>query len=281
LNAGSIADQYDAFFFDLDGVLYTGEVAVAGAPETLAVLRSRHKQVRFLTNNPWRTRDEFARKLAGLGFQASPDEIVTSVAALGHLLAAAPDLRGQTALVIGSDALRAAVVGAGLRLTEDPEARDADVVVVGSHAGFHYGELRAACQALRRGARCFATNRDPTFPMPDGPWPGTGAVLAAVEVAGGSRAEVAGKPEPHMFAAARATLPRGARVVVVGDRLDTDIAGGIRAGLATVLVFSGVTAPGDVASSPYRPDHAITSVTDLLTEPAPVWRPGPDAAGGG
>lgn len=116
------------------------------------------------------------------------------------------------------------------------DAREAEIVVVGGHEGFDYGELRTASRLVRAGARFYATGRDPTFPTPDGPWPATGAILAAVETAAGASAQVVGKPEPPMFETARRLLHECHRIVVVGDRIGSDIEGGRRAGFSTILI---------------------------------------------
>ena len=126
-------------------------------------------------------------------------------------------------------------------LNRTPFATRADLVVVGAHDGFDYAELRTATQAVLRGAELIGATRDATFPMPDGPWPGTGAVLAAVEAATGRRAAlVVGKPEPAMYEAARDRLGPG-RILAVGDLLEVDVAGARRAGLDSALVLTGGT----------------------------------------
>jgi HAD superfamily hydrolase (TIGR01450 family) len=167
--------------------------------------------------------------------------------------------------VIGSPALKAELAAAGLRLLDDDAARDADVVAVGGHVGFDYGELRIAGQALRRGALLYAAGRDAVFPMPDGPWPGTGAVLAAVEAAGGTEATVVGKPEPFIFDHARELLAGCEHVAIVGDNLESDIAGGERAGLTTILVLTGAAAEGDLETARVRPDLVLSDLAALAS----------------
>ena len=114
------------------------------------------------------------------------------------------------------------------------------------------------------GAHFFGTNRDPIFPMPDGPWPATGAVLAAVEVASGKQATVIGKPELPIIEVTRALLPPEARTAIVGDSLFSDIQGGKRAGIGTVLVLSGNTTQADLEASPIQPDFVLPSLASLL-----------------
>ena len=201
-----------------------------------------------MTNDARRTPEEFVRKLWRLGFQASLAEVVTAGAAAQYALAGRYD--GGAAFVVGSKALVDHVATAGLRIVNHTEfATRADVVVVADHDRFDYAELRTATQAVLRGAALIGLTRDPTFPMPDGPWPGSGAVLAAVEAACSRTAdEVVGKPEPGMYDTARDRLGEG-RILAVGDRLDVDVAGGRRAGLDTALVLTGAT---EAAEAPGR-----------------------------
>jgi glycerol-1-phosphatase len=151
-----------------------------------------------------------------------------------------------------------------LELLEGEAGREADVVLVSGHRGFDYEELLTATLALQNGARLFATSRDPTLPMPGGAWPGTGAVLAAVETASGATAEIGGKPEPHLFELARERIAAAERVAMVGDRIASDIEGGRRAGLETVLVLSGATSRAEAERATPPPDHVIADLAGLL-----------------
>lgn len=236
--------SFDGLIVDLDGVVWVGPSAVPGSVAALGELRARGVRLLFMTNDPRGSRADYAAQLRHLGIEVDESDIVTSASALGSLLAGAA---GRTAYVIGSPALKAELAGAGLRLLEGDAARDADVVAVGGHAGFDYGELRIAGQAVRRGALLYATGRDVV--MPDGPWPGTGAILAAVEAAAGKKATVVGKPEPFIFDHARSLLADCKRLAIVGDDLDSDIAGGKRAGLATILVLSGTATQADLVTA--------------------------------
>src|SRR3954468_8621387 len=197
------------------------------APEALAALREAAKGIVFMTNDARRTPEEFVRKLWRLGFQASLGEVLTAGAAVQFSLAGRYD--GGAAFVIGSRALVEHVAEAGLRIVNRTEvASRADVVVVADHERFDYAELRTATQAVLRGAELVGLTRDATFPMPDGPWPGSGAILAAIETACGREAdEVVGKPEPGMYATARDRLGDG-RMLAVGGRVDVVVAGARR-----------------------------------------------------
>jgi ribonucleotide monophosphatase NagD (HAD superfamily) len=171
---------------------------------------------------------------------------------------------GAAAFTIGGAGLKELVAATGLTPLEGKRGREADVVVLAGHRGFDYEELLTATFALRGGAALFATSRDPTMPMPDGYWPGAGAVLAAVETASGATATIGGKPERHLFERARALIPGAERVAMVGDRVSSDIEGGHRAGLATVLVLSGATSGEEAERAEPRPDHTIGDLGGLL-----------------
>jgi HAD superfamily hydrolase (TIGR01450 family) len=255
--------RYDNVLLDLDGCVWVGEQAVDGAVEAVAALRDGGKGIAFLTNDVRHAPEDFVRKLWRLGFQAAVDEVVTCGAALQFVLADRSE-RGA-AFVIGSQALVDHVADAGLRIVNNTEfATRADLVVVGVHEAFDFRELRIATQAVLRGADLIGATRDGTFPMPDGPWPGSGAVLAAVEEATGRRAErTVGKPEPDMYDAARDRLGEG-RYLAVGDRVDIDVAGARRAGIDSALVLTGIATDADADAADPRPTHVADSLAALV-----------------
>jgi HAD superfamily hydrolase (TIGR01450 family) len=253
---------YDHVLLDLDGCLWVGEDACEGAVEAVTALREAGAKVVFLTNDVRHAPEDFVRKLWRLGFQASLAEVVTVGAALQYQLSG----RGHSsAFVVGSQALVDHVSAAGLRiLNRTPFATRADVVVVGAHDEFGYDELRIASQAVIRGAELIGATRDATFPMPDGPWPGTGAVLAAIEAAAGRRADlVVGKPEAAMYEAARDRLGPG-RMLAVGDLLEVDVAGARRAGLDSALVLTGGTSREQADAADPKPTHTADSLAELV-----------------
>ena len=254
---------YDHLLLDLDGTIWIGDHALPGASEAVAALREAGKAVLFLTNDVRFAPEAFVRKLWRLGFQASVGEVLSVGAALQFWLAQGEPRR--TAYVVGSQALVDHVAEAGLRIVNGTTfATRADVVVVGGHDQFVFEELKIATQAVLRGADLVGATRDATFPMPDGLWPGTGAILAAIETATGSRAvHVAGKPESSMYEAARDRLGPG-RVLAVGDRIESDIEGARRAGMHTALVLTGVsTRPQAEALAP-RPTYVADSLASLV-----------------
>jgi glycerol-1-phosphatase len=220
---------YDHVLLDLDGCVYVGNAATPRAVEAVDALRAAGKGVSFVTNDGRSSVEDFVRKLWGLGFRASSEEVVTVGAALQFVLASTPGWRH--AFVIGSDAIHRHVEAAGVRETMD----GADVVVIAGHDRFDYDELRFAVRAILGGAQPICTSRDATFPMDDGPWPGTGAIVAAVETATGTEAVTIGKPAPGIFRTALDRLGPG-RALVIGDRADSDLDGARAAGLDGALV---------------------------------------------
>lgn len=243
---------YDQVILDLDGCVWVGDDAVEGSPEAIAALRSAGKRVAFATNNSWHAAEDHVTKLWRLGVQASLGDVVTVGGALQHLLAETRS--GRSAFVIGSAAMRDHVTQAGLSVLNGTDgAERADVVIVAGTDDVDYAALRTASLAARRCGDLIGTARDPTMPHPDGPWPGTGAILAAVETASERTAITVGKPEPQLFTAALDRLGEG-RTLVIGDRLDTDVAGAVAAGLDAALVASSVPATdGDSAPGGRRP----------------------------
>jgi HAD superfamily hydrolase (TIGR01450 family) len=241
-----LLSRYDQLILDLDGCVWIGGDPVPGSVEAVEALRGAGKRVAFATNDPRSPGEEYVTRLWGVGIQASLADVVTVGGAVQHLLA---DSRfGQTAFVIGTAALVRHVEDAGLRVLNGTDlASRAEVVVVGGTEDLVYDDLRNAALAARRGADFLATGRDPTYPMPDGLWPGTGAIVAAVETASGRSATIVGKPEPQLFLTALDRLGEG-RTLVVGDRLDADVAGAAGAGLDAALVLSGGASAEEAAA---------------------------------
>lgn len=259
----ALADRFDGLLIDLDGVVWIGREPVPGSAQTLQALLEAGKGIVFVTNNPGKLPAAYAERLRELGVEVGAEQIVTAgiVAARRAGEAAGP---GGGAFVIGAAPLKEMVAATGARLLEGEAAWEAKAVVVSGHRGFDYGELLTAKRALERGAALFATSHDPTMPYPGGELPGTGAVLAAVETASGVRAEIAGKPERHLFEMARAALGGCESVAMIGDRLSSDIAGGRAAGLETILVLSGTTSREEAAAANPAPDFVLGDLSGLL-----------------
>jgi HAD superfamily hydrolase (TIGR01450 family) len=259
----ALADRFDGLLVDLDGVVWVGRQPVPGAAEALRELLARDKEVVFVTNNPGKPPSAYGERLREMGIAVGDDRIVTAgIVTAG--IAAERVGAGSSVFVIGATAFKDAATAAGLRPLDGGAGRDAAAVLVSSHRGFDYEELLTAVLALQRGAALFATSRDPNLPMPDGLWPGTGAILAAVETASGAVAEIGGKPERHLFDLARQRIGDAGRVAIVGDRPASDIEGGRRAGLETILVLSGATSREEAATAEAQPDHIADDLAALL-----------------
>ena len=256
-----LLQEYDQVILDLDGCVRVGDTAVPGSPEAIAALRAAGKRVAFATNNSWHSGEEQVQSLWAIGVQASLAAVVTVGGALQHLLAETRPGRG--AFVIGTEVLHRHVGDAGLTvLNGTPRATEAEVVIVGGTDRFDYTLLRDAALAARYCGDLLGTARDPTLPMPDGPWPGTGSLLAAVEVASGQTAGIVGKPEAQLMLAALDRLGEG-RTLVVGDRLDSDVAAAGAAGLDAALVLSGPDT-GEAAEDGPQPVATADTLGELV-----------------
>ena len=260
-----LLQRYDQVILDLDGCVWVGDEPVPGSSEAIATLRKAGKRVAFATNNSWHPAEDQVARLWRHGIQASLSDVVTVGGAMQHLLN--ETRRGQTAFVIGGESLHANVADAGLTVLNGTDrAEHADVVVIGGTDDVAYDDLRVATLAARRSGDLLATARDPTLPMPGGNWPGTGALLAAVETASGITGQIVGKPQPQLFYTALDRLGEG-RTLAVGDRLDSDIAAATAAGLDAALVLSGGMTADEVAAAAAL-DGApkpITIAADLRT----------------
>jgi len=247
MSLSPLAAKYDNLLLDLDGCVWIGSACTRGAPEAVAELRSSGKDLAFVTNDSRRSPEEYVRKLWSLGLRASLEEVVTVGAAIQHLLATRG--LGKRTFVIGSQAIWRHVSDSGQRIVNGSNrAAFAEVVVVAGHDAFDFAELRTATRALLAGAEMIAADRDATFPTDDGLAPGTGSILAALEFATGRTAQIVGKPEPQIFQTALDRVGKGS-TLVVGDRLDSDLAGAAAAGLDAAIVLTGVTSRADAESA--------------------------------
>ena len=272
-------DGVDVLLADLDGVVYAGENAIPHAVESL-VAAADGRRVGYLTNNASRTPQTVAGQLQALGLPARPDDIVSSPQAAVVLLA---DLvpAGSTVLVVGGEGLTSEVERAGFRITRS--AGDSPAAVVQGFApSVAWTDLAEAAFALKggdAGIPWVATNTDWTIPQARGTAPGNGTLVSAVHTAVGRLPVVAGKPERAIFDAAVARF--GAQTpLFIGDRLDTDILGAVRAGMASVLVLTGIDGPKQLLAAPHdsRPTFVLADLRGL-SAPYPVIHDETDAAG--
>ena len=257
-----LVDAYDLVMFDLDGVVYIGDDAIAGAPEHLARVRASGVHVAYVTNNASRSPAAVAAKLTGLGVDAQASDVVTSAQASAHLLL---EQHGEGARVaqLGGPGLHDALAEAGLQPVAVDDAAVALATGFGPDVVWH--EVMTAAMRIRDGLPWVASNTDLTLPAPDGSAPGHGALVRLLSEFAGVEPEVAGKPAPPLL---EETIRRvgGDRPLMVGDRLDTDIEGGRRVGVDSLLVLTGVTGIADLvtAGPELRPTYVSSDLGGLL-----------------
>ena len=250
---------------DLDGVVYRGKKDIPGAPETIARLRARGHRIHFLTNNSSLTRQGFSRRLLSMGIKCRKEEIMSSGYATVSFLKKR-GLRGNV-FVIGGQGLAREIVKAGFRVVDNNSYQKIDYVAVGMDRHFVYRDLYIAQQAILKGALFLATNADPTYPVENGVCPGAGAMVSAIKTATNTPPIIIGKPNPFILK----EILQGAGVpkqeaIIVGDRLDSDILLGHRAGIKTVLVLTGITSHEEAArlKKETRPDYVVKNIKGLL-----------------
>ncbi|HWN33829.1 MAG TPA: HAD-IIA family hydrolase [Pseudonocardia sp.] len=270
-------ERYDALLFDLDGTLFRGGTALPGAPEALAEAAGLGCRIGYLTNNGSRNAGQVVEHLRALGFAADESEVVTSGQAAARLLA--DRLKpGDAVLVVGSKALAGEVTSVGLTIAD--RAEQAGAVVQGHSPDTGWRDLAEACLAIRAGAVWVATNVDATLPDERGELPGNGSMVAALVTATESEPLVAGKPEAALFD--EAVRRAGAqRPLMVGDRLETDIAGANAVRMPSLLVLTGVSDAAALLAAPeaHRPTYLGADLTALRTDldrlrptARPPWR---------
>jgi glycerol 3-phosphatase-2 len=231
----------------LEGCLWSDGAPTPRASEAVAALRTAGKKVAFVTGDSRHSGEDFVRRLWSQGFRVALQEVVTVGGATQFLLAG--NRRWRTAFVIGSPALHRHVEAAGVRVLNHSDlATRIDVVVVAAHPALDYRELTGATRALLHDAALLGADREPVIHDADGPSPGNGALLSALEAATGAQAQIVGKPEPHLFLTAVDRLGAD-RALVVGDRLDADLPAARAAGLDAAIVLGGATTRAQVLAA--------------------------------
>ncbi len=265
-------NQIDGIIFDLDGTVYLGEQALEGAVETIGALRELGKRTLFVTNKPLEPRQKYAAKLTRLGIPTTPEQVITSGYVLGYTLAQTAPHLGY--YVVGEENLKDELRGFGLRILEELNDQDdkeviiptgIEAVVIAFDRTLNYRKLNTAYQALRNGARFYATNPDKTCPMPGGGIPDAGAIIAALEYLTGRKVELlAGKPSRLMMEVAMSSLGLEAgQCLLVGDRLETDIRMGKEAGMYAAVVLSGASTRAQAEKAEPAPDLILKNLGEL------------------
>ncbi|BBH16059.1 hypothetical protein Back2_03460 [Nocardioides baekrokdamisoli] len=253
-----LADAYDVVLLDLDGVVYVGGQAVPYAVDTLRLARAAGVRLGFITNNASRTPEQIAKHLTELGVPADPDEVVTSAQAVATMISERYPA-GTHVAVLGADGLREAL--RARELVPVAVGHDAAAIVSGYGPDVPWSDIMRAATRIRDGLPWFAANTDSTIPAAFGEAPGHGAQVELLSRFSGVVPPVAGKPAVPLFEEARRRIT-GETVLMVGDRLDTDVLGAHRAGIDSLLVLTGVTTREDLAHS--RPGELPTYVADDL-----------------
>ncbi|MBA4602763.1 TIGR01457 family HAD-type hydrolase [Thermoactinomyces mirandus] len=251
--------RYKGYFIDLDGTLFRGDEVIPGAPEFVAWLNKIQIPYLYLTNNSTRSPEWVAAKLQRMGYPARTDQVFTTALATACYLQEkeAP----MSVYVVGEEGLFQAISDAGIAITD----QNPDAVVVGLDRSFTYEKMKKACLAIRAGAKLIGTNADLALPTEEGLWPGSGSLSVAIAAAAGTEPFFIGKPEPVMmhYALKKIGLTPD-EVLVVGDNLQTDILAGIRGGMDTLLVYTGVTTPQMAKSSDIKSTHAVYNLSSWI-----------------
>jgi len=254
-------DEIKLLIFDLDGVIYRGNSPLPGARETIESLRQAGKAIAFLTNNSTLTRFQYKRKLSRMGIKANIGEIFTSAWGTAIYL---KQQDFKKALVIGERGLKKELQWTGIEVTSLPE-EDVDCVVVGLDRKLNYKKLCYAFEAVKKGAMFIATNKDYTLPLEDKIVPGGGAIVASLQWSLNKEPFLIGKPSPFLLELIMNQYGTDKRnSLIVGDRLDTDIEMGKRAGIKTILVLTGVTSGKELANASLKPDTVINNLEEIL-----------------
>ena len=255
---------YDAYIFDLDGTIYLGDDLLPTVFETVNTMRKLGKRTVFLSNNPTHFAADQAAKLTALGLTTPPEDVInSSIVMVNFLQRHLPEAR---LFVIGEAPLHTELRRAGFELTEDASLVDA--VVASFDRTFVYHKLQVAFDAIRAGARFFATNGDRYCPVPGGGQPDAAAIIAAVEACTNTKIEaVVGKPSHHMAEAILSLInipPE--RCVMTGDRLETDVLMGLNVGMSAALTLTGATDETILAESKIEPTYVVRQLAELLPD---------------
>ncbi len=255
-------NDIQALIIDMDGVLWLDATPLPGLAQFFDFLHARGLAYVLATNNASKTPQQYVQKLAKFGVAIQPDRVLTSPLATAYYLKTKFGA-GAKVYLVGQEGLHQPMQEAGFTILTDLSQR-ADVVVAGVDFTLTYEKLKYATLHIQRGAQFVGTNGDVTFPAAEGPWPGAGAILAAIEAATGVKPVTIGKPERLMFDIAVAKMgSQPAQTAMLGDRLETDILGGQRAGLKTILVTTGIDNEATIAAKHIHPDAIFSGIDEL------------------
>lgn len=256
---------YDAYIFDLDGTVYLGDALLPNARRAITAIRNAGRRTVFLSNNPTHTRFEYSRKLTRLGLPTPPEDIInSSVVMVDFLQRTLPEAK---LFVCGEQPLIDDLRDGGFSFSDNPH--EIDAVIASFDRTFVYSKLQIAFDAIRGGARFFATNGDRYCPVPGGGQPDAASIIAAIEACTNTPCEaIVGKPSVHMTSAILNLLQLPPdRCIMTGDRLETDVQMGLNAGMASALTLTGATSLQAAQASPVKSHFILKDLGDLLPEP--------------
>lgn len=261
-----ISSNIKALILDMDGVIWKGDAPIGDLPAIFKRIRERGLKFVFATNNGTKTPEEYQQKLAGLGVEINASQVVTSSLGVAFMLATTLKYpRGARIFVIGEDGVRVALEEKGFEVLSVEDAPQAQAVVMGIDRDINFQKVTEATLLVRAGIPFYTTNTDKTFPTPRGEIPGSGSWLSVIISATGVEPIVAGKPFPYLMELALEKLgTKKEETLVVGDRLETDIAAGQGVGCPTALVLSGVSTKEQAAQWTPRMDLIAGSLADLV-----------------
>ena len=253
-----------ALILDMDGVIWKGDAPIGDLPATFRRIRERGLKFVFATNNGTKTPEEYQKKLADLGVDVEPGQVVTSALGIAFLLAQTHP-RGTKVFMIGEDGIRVALAEKGFEVLGVERAPEAQAGVMGIDRGINFQKIAEATLLVRAGVPFYTTNTDRTFPTPRGEIPGSGSWLAVVTSATGVQPTVAGKPFPYLMELALERLGASKKETLgAGDRLETDIAAGQAVGCPTAFVLSGVSTRAEGEAWKPAPTLVADSLEDLV-----------------
>ena len=253
-----------SLIIDMDGVLWRDETPIGDLPDIFARIRERGLKFVFATNNGTKTPEQYIEKLAALGVTVEPWRVITSALGVARMVKGKIPT-GASIFVIGGDGVKVALREQGFQIASVDQAENAQAVVMGIDREINFAKMREATLLVRRGIPFYATNPDKTFPTPRGEIPGAGAWISVIVTATGVEPVYAGKPFPFLMEMSLERLgTKKEQTLVVGDRLETDIAAGQAVGCPTALVLSGVSTRAQAEAWKPAPSFIIQDLEALV-----------------
>jgi 4-nitrophenyl phosphatase len=259
-----IPSNIKALILDMDGVVWKADAPIGNLPEIFSRIRERGLKFVFATNNGTRTPEEYRQKLSKLGVEVDSVQVVTSALAVAHMLSQKYP-KGTKIFMIGGPGVREALEAKEFELLSTENAREAEAFVMGIDRNINFEKISEATLLVHAGIPFYATNTDRTFPTPRGEIPGAGAWLSVITYATGIEPIVAGKPLPFMMELSLEILgTTKEETLIVGDRLETDIAAGQAVGCPTAAVLSGVSSKEQVDAWMPSPTIIAENLSELV-----------------